>query len=191
VHGDARPFGAVARGRFELHVEDGAAHLHLGVRRVDQEPLVRPQLGDVQVGTAAQQRETLRRRRIAAFEHALCVERYLGSGLLNDARFAKNLASQLTRRGKSSRVISQKLAMRGVPSEVASELMTARRQDEPGAELEAALAYVRKRRLGPYRPSEARVEYRQKDLASLARQGFSFDLAKQALGEGPSSDEEL
>jgi regulatory protein len=119
------------------------------------------------------------------------VERYCGSGVIDDARFAKNLASQLTRRGKSSRAISQKLALRGVPSEVATELMTARRQDEPGAELEAALAYVRKRRLGPYRPAEKRAEFRQKDLASLARQGFGFDLAKQALADSVSTDEDF
>ena len=119
------------------------------------------------------------------------VERYCGSGVIDDARFAKNLASQLTRRGKSSRAISQKLALRGVPSEVATELMTARRQDEPGAELEAALAYVRKRRLGPFRPAEKRAEFRQKDLASLARQGFGFDLAKQALADSVSTDEDF
>lgn len=119
------------------------------------------------------------------------IERYLSSGVLNDARFAKNLASQLTTRGKSSRAISQKLAMRGVPSEVAHELMAARRQDEPNAELEAACAFVRKRRLGSYRDAEKRAEYRQKDLASLARQGFSFDTAKRALGasSGGSDDE--
>lgn len=119
------------------------------------------------------------------------VERYCGSGVLDDARFAKNLASQLTRRGKSSRAISQKLALRGVPSDVASELMTARKQDEPGAELDAARAYVRKRRLGPFRSAETRDEHRHKDLASLARQGFSFDIAKRALGSGASIDEEF
>jgi regulatory protein len=119
------------------------------------------------------------------------VERYLGSGVLDDTRFAKNLTSQLTSRGKSSRAISQKLAMRGVSSELASELMAARKQDEPGAELEAAQAYVRKRRLGHHRSPEKRAEYRQKDLASLARQGFSFDIAKKALGPGQSSDDEF
>ena len=117
------------------------------------------------------------------------VERYLGSGVLNDARFAKNLATQLTTRGKSSRMISQKLAMRGVPSEVAQELMTARKQDEPDAELDAARAFARKRRLGAYRDAEKRAEYRQKDLASLARQGFSFDIAKKALGAAAVDDE--
>jgi regulatory protein len=121
------------------------------------------------------------------------VERYLGSGVLNDARFAKNLATQLTTRGKSSRMISQKLAMRGVPSEVAQDLMTARRQDEPNAELDAARAFARKRRLGPHRDPEKRAEYRQKDLAALARQGFSFDTAKKALGAlgGEGDDDEF
>jgi regulatory protein len=121
------------------------------------------------------------------------VERYLGSGVLNDARFAKNLATQLTTRGKSSRMISQKLAMRGVSSEVAQELMTARRQDEPNAELDAARAFARKRRLGPHRDPEKRAEYRQKDLAALARQGFSFDTAKKALGTlgGEGDDDEF
>jgi len=58
-------------------------------------------------------------------------------------------------------------------------------------ELEAARAYARKRRLGAYRSPEKRAEYRQKDLASLARQGFSFDIAKQALGPGAGTDDEL
>ena len=122
---------------------------------------------------------------------AQIIERYELSGMLNDARFAKNLASQLSTRGKSARAISQKLAQRGVSSEVAGELMAARKQDEPGAELEAAQAYVRKRRLGPYRSAEKRDEFRHKDLASLARQGFSFDIAKKALGPGASSEDEF
>jgi len=119
------------------------------------------------------------------------IERYQASGMLDDARFAKNFASQLTARGKSSRAISQKLAQRGVQSDVAGELMAARKQDEPGAELEAAIAYVRKRRLGHHRSPEKRDAYRHKDLASLARQGFSFDIAKRALGPGKSSDDEF
>jgi len=119
------------------------------------------------------------------------IERYQASGMLDDARFAKNFASQLASRGKSARAISQKLAVRGVPSDLAGELMAARKQDEPGAELEAAIAYVRKRRLGPHRSAEKREEYRHKDLASLARQGFSFDIAKKALGSGPSTDDEF
>jgi regulatory protein len=119
------------------------------------------------------------------------VERYQGSGVLNDARFAKNLASQLTTRGKSSRMIAQKLTLRGVSRELTGELMATRREAEPEAELEAARAFARKRRLGAYRDAETRALYRQKDLASLARQGFSFDIAKLALGGGAGKDDEL
>lgn len=119
------------------------------------------------------------------------VERYLGSGVLDDKRFATNLAARLSSRGKSARAISQKLAQRGVPGEVASELMATRKQTEPGAELEAAQAYVRKRRLGPYRSADKRAEFLHKDLASLARQGFSFEIARRALGPGASTDDEF
>jgi len=119
------------------------------------------------------------------------VERYQGSGVLDDARFAKNLASQLSARGKSARAIAQKLAVRGVSSELADDLMSTRRAEEPEAELEAARTYVRKRRLGPFRSAEKRAEFRHKDLATLARQGFSFDIAKKALGPGPSTDDEF
>jgi regulatory protein len=119
------------------------------------------------------------------------LERYQGSGVLDDARLARNLAAQLTARGKSARGITQKLSARGVSSQLSSELMTARRNDEPGAELEAARTYAKKRRLGHFRPPEERLAHRQKDLASLARQGFSFDIARQALGPGASEDDEF
>lgn len=137
-----------------------------------------------------------RARKLGAGAEALewirdTIERYQGSGMLDDARFARNFTAQLTARGKSTRAISQKLAARGVPSEVAGELLATRRQDDPGAELEAARAYVRKRRLGHYRSDEKREAMRHKDLASLARQGFSFDIAKQALGPGASTHDEF
>jgi len=119
------------------------------------------------------------------------IARYRSSGLLDDARFARRMTEQLAARGKSSRAIAQKLAARGVPGELADEVLTARRQEDPSAELVAAQAYVRKRRLGSYRSAEKRDEYRHKDLATLARQGFSFDVARRALGPGPSTDDEF
>lgn len=171
----------------------------------EREPLTRQKLEQAALAylnrfdvSAAKLRQhlTQRARKAGAEEQAAqwiseLVERYLGSGVLDDARFARNLTSQLTLRGKSTRAISQKLAMRGVPSEVASELMAARKQDEPSAELTAAKAYARKRRLGPHRPPEERAAHRQKDLASLARQGFSFDTARRALGPEAGGDDEL
>src|SRR3546814_7265925 len=39
-------------------------------------------------------------------------------------------------------------------------------------ELAAAIAYARRRRLGPFRTPDARADRRDKDLAALARAGF-------------------
>jgi regulatory protein len=170
-----------------------------------REPLTRQKLEQLALAylnrfdctaTKLRQHLTLRAKKLGGDEQAAdwinaLVERYLGSGVLDDARFARNLASQLNARGKSARAISQKLSQRGVPSDVTSELMSARKQAEPGAELEAARAYARKRRLGSYRKDDERDANRHKDLASLARQGFSFEIAKRALGPGSSSDEEF
>jgi regulatory protein len=59
----------------------------------------------------------------------------------------------------------------------------------PGSELEAARAYVRRRRLGPFRPEAERQPNRQRDLAALARTGFDHETAIRALGHG--SDDEF
>jgi len=45
----------------------------------------------------------------------------------------------------------------------------------------AALALIRRRRLGPYRDSATRADFRAKDLAALARAGFSYDLARRVI----------
>ena len=55
-------------------------------------------------------------------------------------------------------------------------------------EFAAAAVLARKRRLGPYRDEEARKEFYEKDLAALARAGFSYDIAKQVV-ETETTDE--
>ena len=45
---------------------------------------------------------------------------------------------------------------------------------------QAAHALARRRKLGPYRPGE-RSAYREKDLAALARAGFSFGIAREVI----------
>ena len=44
-----------------------------------------------------------------------------------------------------------------------------------------SLAYARKRGLGPYREPATRREARDKDLASLGRRGFGYDLARRVI----------
>jgi len=110
--------------------------------------------------------------------------RYQASGVLNDERFAGNLAERLQGRGGSRRAIVQKLRQRGIPSSVAEASIG----KTPGAELEAARAFVKRRRLGPFRPEAERLENRRRDLAALARTGFDHETAIRALGHGSDDD---
>jgi regulatory protein len=112
------------------------------------------------------------------------LERYRASGLLNDERFAKNLAERLQGRGASRRLVEQKLRTRGIAKDVAQSAA----RESPGSDLDAARAYARRRRLGPHRPEAERAENRRRDLAALARQGFDHDTASRALGYGTDED---
>jgi len=116
---------------------------------------------------------------LAAVDRLL--ERLTGSGIVDDGRYAEGRAATLFRRGASRRMIAARLAEKGVgEAEIAAALASL---DELVAEpdLVAALAYARRRRLGPYRDPAARAAYREKDLAALGRAGFSLDLALQVV----------
>jgi len=118
------------------------------------------------------------------------LERLQRSGLLNDERFALAAARGMQSRGKSQRRISALLTQRGVDaSALDAALGVMKSEGGEDAELEAARVFVRKRRLGPCRPAAERRERRQRDLASLARAGFSFSVARRAL-EVTAADED-
>lgn len=53
-------------------------------------------------------------------------------------------------------------------------------ENDHDPELRAAIRYLQRRRLGPWRTREVE-NARDKDLAALMRQGFSLDIARQAL----------
>jgi regulatory protein len=119
------------------------------------------------------------------------LESLVRAGGLNDRQFALNKAQALRRKGKTPGRIRAALQAKGVPRELIDQAVadSAGPGDEDNA-LDAALAYVRRRRLGPCRPEDRQKtdpqEKRrqdQRDLAALARAGFSFDIARRALAE--------
>jgi len=109
------------------------------------------------------------------------IERYLASGVLDDRRFAESQAQSLQRRGASRRRIRQRLAAKGVDRDFVEDALETMEPEAETSELASACVLVRRRRLGPYRAAGARKEFRQKDLATLARAGFSLDIARQVL----------
>ena len=89
----------------------------------------------------------------------------------------------MRRRGSSRRGATARLAAKGVPREVVAAVLEAEREAHPEEDSEeaAAWAYARRRRLGPYRLPDKRADHRERDLASLARQGFPFSLARRIV----------
>lgn len=102
------------------------------------------------------------------------------SGIVDDAAYAAGRARSLTRAGRSRRAISAHLSQKGVPQDVAQAALP-----EPGDELAAALAYARRRRLGPFRrdPPEGAdlAALRRKEAGAMARAGFPQPVVMQAL----------
>lgn len=104
------------------------------------------------------------------------IERYISSGLLNDASFSKAKSASLHRQGKSSKHIRQKLMLKGLPKEYIDQAILEIGEDEQ-SELTAARILIKKKKLGPFR----KEKNSKKDMSVLARAGFSYATAKKAL----------
>lgn len=109
------------------------------------------------------------------------VDKLTRLGFLDDVRVAQARAQALRARGASRRLVAQKLRRHGLDAEGALQQVDleagagtdgAPRGGDP-AELAAARAYVKRRRL--------HGRERSKALAALARQGFRFEIARRAL----------
>lgn len=116
------------------------------------------------------------------------VARFRRSGLLNDRLYAEGRALTLHRRGVSIQGIRARLAAKGVAGEDIDSALGALRDQSDEPDLAAAVAYARRRRIGPYRTRGDRDELRERDLAALARQGFDFDTARRVI-DAPDRDE--
>jgi regulatory protein len=103
------------------------------------------------------------------------------AGYLDDAAYARGRAVGLHRAGHSVRAIQARLRQKGVDPDTAAQALEQLEDEAEAPELAAALRYARKRRLGPYRAEAERDVKAERDLAALARKGFSLDLARRVV----------
>lgn len=125
----------------------------------------------------------------AAFDTMLddVVARCVASGLVDDRRFAEARAATLRRRGRSARAVAASLAAKGVARDLAARASDSNDEDE----LAAARKTARRKRLGPWSRGD-RAGGRQKDLAALARAGFTMTIARAVIdGAGDEGELEL
>ena len=105
-------------------------------------------------------------------------------GLVNDASFAENRAKRMSRTGRSRRAIAAHLAQKGVDSATVREAVP----HDAGAALGAALAFARKRRIGPFAVEDdtpadrdARRDAERKALGAMARAGFDWNVCDRVM----------
>jgi len=110
------------------------------------------------------------------------VARYQRSGIVDDARFAEASIRSLRQRGLAKRAIVHRLAAKGVEAGTVRDALGRVDADQAEPELEAAIRFVRRRKLGPHRTGAITAKERRKDLQALARAGFSYEVAQRALG---------
>ena len=105
-------------------------------------------------------------------------------GYVDDAAFALSRARNKRRSGGSTLAIRRSLAEHAIGQDLADEATS-------DGELTAALRLAARRRIGPYFTRQRDDDTYRKQLASLARAGFSFATAKavMALDNAEEADE--
>jgi regulatory protein len=109
------------------------------------------------------------------------LERFQGSRLLDDRAFAEARARKLRERGGSTLAVRARLDAHGLPDEQIDAALHAAGSDGQLAELDAAWAFARRRRLGPFRPEDERKQRRIRDLGAMGRAGFGHSVASSVI----------
>jgi regulatory protein len=117
------------------------------------------------------------------------VARYRETGLVNDAAYAAGRARRGVTQGRSLRRIAAGLAAKGVGADEAATAIAALRDEAADPDLAAAIAFARRRRLGPFRRDplprgrvdRSGADLRTAELAAFARAGFPRRTAETLL----------
>ena len=116
------------------------------------------------------------------------ISRIQNLGYINDERFAQNQIKKLCSTGKSKSFILNKLKQAGITAEIAKNLLSEFDKKNESSDLTRAEQWLKKHRKGQFRSKNA-DDFYQKDLAALARAGFSYDVAQKALKTNPTSED--
>lgn len=105
------------------------------------------------------------------------LEDFVRIGYLDDYRFAEMKIRGYLAAGKPERYIVPKLKQKGISERTISEIM----QNQEYDAFQMALKLAEKKKIGPYRTPETRREFRQKDMGTLVRAGFDYDVVTDVL----------
>ena len=102
---------------------------------------------------------------------------FMRLGYLDDYRFALVKIRGYLEAGKPERYIVPKLRQKGIANQIIKDIM----QNQEYDAFQMALRLAKKKKIGPYRSAENRHEFRQKDMGTLIRAGFDYDIVTEVL----------
>lgn len=117
---------------------------------------------------------------------AAIAQRLVDAGYVDDRAFGEARAAAMARRGLGARRVAGALHHAGIGQDDMETIKPAIVQRT----LDAALAYARKRRIGPFASTAADPVLRQKHLAAMIRAGHGFALARHIVTMQPGDDED-
>ena len=109
------------------------------------------------------------------------ITRLVEHGYMDDQAWARSRAQSLHRRGNGLRAIRSKLSVKGIRGSLLDETIQWLRDEVGDPDGIAAWRYAKKRRIGPFRRTEVDADGKRRELAKLARAGFSYSVASTVV----------
>tara|TARA_Y100001970_G_scaffold184068_1_gene223863 strand:+ start:4827 stop:5390 length:564 start_codon:yes stop_codon:yes gene_type:complete len=100
---------------------------------------------------------------------------------INDKFYSDTKAKNLIQRGSSINKIRNYLLSKGINNKYIKETIENINSNNDDQDFFSAIKLCKKKRIGPSRPDENRSLFFKKDIAILARNGFSFDISKRVM----------
>ena len=113
----------------------------------------------------------------AAPDFEAMAERFAELGYVDDEAYALSKSRSLTSRGYGLRRVEQSLRSAGIEDGDAAPA----RQYAEGDQVEAALRFAERRRIGPFARDAADRPQREKAIAAMIRAGHSFALSRKIV----------
>ena len=109
-------------------------------------------------------------------------------GYLDDRQFAVTLARNQRRLGLSMAMIRQRLRQHALDDDIIAHALVEADENSANGELQAAIRFARRRRLGPFARRHGAHhqrltshQWKKRDLGAMARAGFSVIISQRVL----------
>ena len=101
--------------------------------------------------------------------------------LLSDKYYSDTKSKAFLKRGYSLNKIRYNLIKKGIDEKYIKDSISKIKENESNPDFFSAIKMCKRRRIGPCREESNRPLFYKKDIAILARSGFSYELSKKVL----------